>query len=116
VVQTVLGLVSIVAALLAWRSGNRRLIRIDAAALTIDAQTNLPGFFVRDAAFVKLISALVVLATVVAVMLILHRGPGPAAVTDTSAEIVLSAEPVAPPGEGAPTTRSIHRRRGSVGQ
>jgi hypothetical protein len=82
VINAVLGLVSIVAAVLAWRSGNRMLIRINAAALIINAVTDLPGFFLRTTAGIKALTAVVVLATVVAVVLMLRRDRGPVAVTD----------------------------------
>ena len=77
VVNAVLGLICIVTAVLAWRSGSRMLIRINAAALIINAITTLPGFFLNVTAGVKAISAVIVLATVVAVVLMLRRDRGP---------------------------------------
>ena len=76
-VNAVLGLICIVTAVLAWRSGSRMLIRINAAALIINAITTLPGFFLNVTAGVKAISAVIVLATVVAVVLMLRRDRGP---------------------------------------
>jgi hypothetical protein len=82
VLNAVLGLISIVAAVLTWRSGNRRLIRINAAALIINTLTDLPGFFLHVTPGVKALTAVIVLAAVVAVVLMLRRDRGPVAVTD----------------------------------
>jgi Uncharacterized protein conserved in bacteria (DUF2332) len=82
VVNAVLGLVSIIAAVLAWRSGNRMLIGINAAALIINAITALPGIFVHSTAFIAFLSAAISLVTVLAVVLMLRPGQRPAAVTD----------------------------------
>jgi hypothetical protein len=42
----------------------------------------LPGFFLHGNAFIKFISALIVLATVLSVVLMLRRDRGPVPVTD----------------------------------
>ena len=82
VVSGVLGLVSVVCAVVAWRSGNRLAVRINAAALIINALTSLPAFFVDIDAWVKVASAVAVLLTVVALVLTLRRERSPYAVTD----------------------------------
>jgi hypothetical protein len=78
----VLGLVSVVCAVVAWRSGNRLAVRINAAALIINALLSLPAFFVDIASWVKVGAALSVLLTVVALVLTLRREPTPYTVTD----------------------------------
>jgi hypothetical protein len=80
--SAVLGVVTIVAAVIAWRSGNRLAIRIGAAALIVNAVTSLPAFFVDISAWIKLASAVTILLTVVAVVLMLRRENGPVAITD----------------------------------
>jgi hypothetical protein len=56
VLSAALGLVSIACAVIAWRSGNRTAIRINAAAPIINGVLTLPGFFVHDTAFIKVLS------------------------------------------------------------
>lgn len=80
--SAVLGLVSIVAAVVAWRSGNRVAIRLNAAALIINAVTSLPAFFVDVSAGIKVAAAVTVLLTVLAVVLILSRERSSGAVLD----------------------------------
>ena len=80
--SAVLGVVTVVAAVMAWRSGNRLAIRIGAAALIVNAVTSLPAFFVDISAWIKLVSAVTILLTVVAVVLMLRRESGPVAITD----------------------------------
>jgi hypothetical protein len=82
VVSGILGLVSVICAVVAWRSGNRLAVRINAAALIINALTSLPAFFVDVAAWVKVAAAVSVLLTVVALVLTLRREPMPYTVTD----------------------------------
>jgi hypothetical protein len=82
VVSGILGIVSVVCAVVAWRSGNRLAVRINAAALIINALTTLPAFFVDVAAWVKVAAAVSVLLTVVALVLTLRREPAPYTVTD----------------------------------
>jgi hypothetical protein len=80
--SAVLGVVSIVAAVVAWRSGNRVAIRLNAAALIINAVTSLPAFFVDVSAGIKVAAAVTVLLTVLAVVLILSRERSSGAVLD----------------------------------
>jgi hypothetical protein len=72
----------VVCAVIAWRSGNRLAVRINAAALIINALLSMPAFFVDIAAWVKLGAAVSVLLTVVALVLTLRREPTPYTVTD----------------------------------
>ena len=82
VLSAALGLVSVVCALVAWRSGNRLAIRINAAALLVNALTSLPAFFVDVDAWIKVGAAASVVLTVAALLLTLRREPAPYTVTD----------------------------------
>lgn len=82
VLSAVLGLVQVACAVIAWRSGNRLAIRINAAVLIINALLSVPAFFVDIDAWIKAVSALSVILTVVALVLTLHREPTPYTVTD----------------------------------
>ena len=77
-----IGLVSVVCAAIAWNSGNRRAIRIDAAALIVNALMVIPGFFVNLTPFITVVSAAFVIAPVLAVVLIMRRDQMPASVID----------------------------------
>jgi hypothetical protein len=77
-----IGLVSVACAGVAWRSGNRLAVRINAAALIVNALLSLPAFFVDIDAWIKAVSALSVILTVVALVLTLRREPTPYTVTD----------------------------------
>ena len=70
-----IGMVSVVCAVLAWNTGNRRAIRIDAGALILNALMVLPGFFGDTPAFITLTSAVMVVGTVTAVVLMMRREP-----------------------------------------
>ena len=82
VLAAAIGLVSVVCAAVAWNSGNRRAIRIDAAALIVNALMVIPGFFVDLTPLMTVVSAVFVSAPVVAVVLIMRREPAPAPVID----------------------------------
>jgi hypothetical protein len=82
VVSGVLGLVCVVCAVVAWRSGNRLAVRVNAAALIINALLSMPAFFVDIASWVKVGAACSVLLTVVALVLTLRRERAPFTVTD----------------------------------
>jgi hypothetical protein len=82
VLSALLGLVSVVCAIVAWRSGNRLAIRINAAALLVNALTSLPAFFVDIDAWVKVAAAVSVVLTVIALVLTLRRERAPFTVTD----------------------------------
>jgi hypothetical protein len=82
VLSALLGLVSVACAVVAWRSGNRLAIRVNAAALLINALTSLPAFFVDIDAWIKVGAAVSVVLTVAALVLTLRREPTPYTVTD----------------------------------
>ncbi len=68
-VGSILGVIGLVAVIIAWRSGNRAAIRVAAGALIINLLTSLPAFFVDVPAVVKLLVGVSVLLTVLAVAL-----------------------------------------------
>jgi hypothetical protein len=82
VLSGVLGVVCVVCAVVAWRSGNRLAVRINAAALIVNALLSMPAFFVDIAAWVKVGATVSVILTVVAGVLTLRREPTPYTVTD----------------------------------
>jgi len=67
IVGSVLGVIGLVAVVIAWRSGNRAAIRVAAGALIINLLTSLPAFFVDAPAVVKALVGVSVLVTVLAV-------------------------------------------------
>ncbi len=69
IVGSLLGVVGLVAVVIAWRSDSRAAIRVAAGALIINLLTSLPAFFVDVPAGIKLLVGISVLATVVAVVL-----------------------------------------------
>ena len=77
-----IGMVSVVCAVLAWNSGNRRLIRINAAALIVNGLLIVPGLFVETTAFIRLSTAVLLVGTVAAVVLLMRRQQAPAPVVD----------------------------------
>ena len=83
VVAAAIGMVSVVCVVLAWNTGNRKAIRINAAALIFNALMVLPGLFVDTTAFIRVFTAITVGATVAAVVLTMRRSDQPPArVTD----------------------------------
>jgi CHASE2 domain-containing sensor protein len=82
VLAAAIGMVSVVGASIAWNSGNRRAIRIDAAALIVNALMVVPGFFVDLTPFMTVLSAVFVIAPVAAVVLIMRREQVPPSVID----------------------------------
>lgn len=73
ILDVLLGLISMVGVVVFWRTGNRLANRLAAGALIFNAVTALPAFFVDVDAWVKVLVAVVVLLTVVAVVLQLGR-------------------------------------------
>jgi hypothetical protein len=82
VLSALVGLVSVACAVIAWRSGNRLAIRINAAALLLNGLTSLPAFFVDIDAWIKVVSMVSIVLTVVALVLTLRREHAPFTVTD----------------------------------
>ncbi len=77
-----IGMVSVVCAVMAWNTGNRRLIRLNAAALIVNALLVVPGLFVETTATIRVITAVIIVATVAAVVLTMRRSDTPSRVVD----------------------------------
>jgi peptidoglycan/LPS O-acetylase OafA/YrhL len=71
IVSSVLGLVAVVAGLIAWRRRSRPAARLTAASVVVITLTSLPAFFVDVPAGIKALVAFSVLFTVVTVVLML---------------------------------------------
>lgn len=82
VLAALIGMVSVACAAVAWRSGNRLAIRLNAAALIVNALMVVPGLFADLTAFMKVLSGVFVLAPVIAVVLTMRREPTSALVVD----------------------------------
>lgn len=82
VLATVIGMVSVVCAVMAWNTGNRRMIRLNAAALIVNAVLVVPGLFVDTTAAIRVITAVIIVATVAAVVLMMGRSGEPSRVID----------------------------------
>jgi hypothetical protein len=80
-VDTILGIIGLVAAIMAWR-GNRVALRIAAGAIIVITLTGLPAFFVDVPMAIKALVGFSVVLTVVAVVLMFSTDRRPAAVTD----------------------------------
>jgi len=78
---SLLGIVGLVATVLAWR-GNRAALRVAAGALVINVITSLPAFFVDVPAFVKALVALSVVITVATLVLMFSPTRRPVPVLD----------------------------------
>jgi len=81
VVDTLLGVVALVAAIVAWR-GNRLALRLGAGAMILITLTGLPAFFVDVPMWVKAFVGASVLLTVVGVALMFSTERRPASITD----------------------------------
>ena len=86
-IGAVIGVVGLIAAILAWRGGDRRLLRVVAACLILMVIGSLPAFFVAAVpAGIKVLVAANVLVTLAATVLILSRrrpAPVPEAVASS---------------------------------
>ena len=81
VMGSVLGLIGMVAVVMAWR-GNRVALRVAAGAIIVMTLTGLPAFFVDVPMFIKALVGFSVLLTVVAVVLMFSGDRRPASITD----------------------------------
>jgi hypothetical protein len=82
VLGAVLGLITVVGVVIAWRSGRRGAIRVVAGARIISMITALPAFFVDVPAALKVIVGLFVILTVASVAMMLAPARRPVPVTD----------------------------------
>jgi hypothetical protein len=73
VLSAAIGILSIITAWIAWRTGSRAAVRVTAACVIINALSALPALFVDVDAWVKLVSSLYVLASVVCLVLLFKR-------------------------------------------
>jgi hypothetical protein len=67
----VLGLATLAAVVVAWRTGRRGALRVIAATRVLSAISALPAFFVDIPPAIKLLAAIAVVLTVVCVVLVL---------------------------------------------
>jgi hypothetical protein len=81
-VDTLLGIVGLVAVVIAWRSGSQAAFRVAAGALIVAALTAVPAFFVDVPAGIKLLSAVFALVTILAVVLLFSPARQPVSVLD----------------------------------
>jgi hypothetical protein len=81
IVATILGVVGLVTAVLAWR-GNRTALRVCAGTLIVNLLLTLPAFFVGVPAWIKAASAFSSLVTVAAVVLMFSTARRPQPVVD----------------------------------
>jgi hypothetical protein len=81
IVGSILGVVGLVAAIMAWR-GNRVATRVAAGAIIVITLTGLPAFFVDVPMAIKALVGFSVLLTVVAVVLMFSGDRRPASITD----------------------------------
>jgi hypothetical protein len=80
-VGAILGVVGLVAAVMAWR-GNGTALRVCAGALIVNLLMTLPAFFVDVPAWIKAASAFFTLLTIAAVVLMFSTSRRPVPVTD----------------------------------
>lgn len=71
IIGAVVGVVGLVASVLAWRSGSRRMLRVVCAALIVMLLGALPAFFVDVPVGIKVLVGAVTLITLVACGLLL---------------------------------------------
>jgi hypothetical protein len=81
VVGTLLGVIGLVATVMAWR-GNRVALRVAAGSIIIVTLTGLPAFFVDVPMFVKALVGVSVVLTVAAVVLMFSGDRRSASITD----------------------------------
>ncbi len=82
VVDTLLGVGGLVAAIIAWRTGSRVALRAAAGALIVITLTGLPAFFVGVPAGIKLMVAVTTLLAILAVVLLFSPARRPVSVLD----------------------------------
>jgi hypothetical protein len=81
VVGSILGVIGLVAVIIAWRTGSRAATRVAAGALIINVLTSLPAFFVDVPAGVKLAVGVGVIVTIAAIVLMFSSSRRDAAAT-----------------------------------
>jgi hypothetical protein len=81
VVTTLLGVIGLVAVVLAWRR-NKLALRVAAASLIVQALLAIPAFFADIDAGIKLAAGVSVLVTIIALVLMFSPSRRPAAVVN----------------------------------
>jgi hypothetical protein len=81
-IDAVLGLITVVAVVIAWRTARRGAVRIAAGARIISAVTALPAFFVEVPAALQAAVGLFVVVTIACVVLMLAPSRRPVTVSD----------------------------------
>lgn len=76
ILASLLGVVGLVAVVIAWRTGNRAAVRAAAGALIVPMLTGLPAFFIDVPVAVKAILAIRTLVTITAVVLMFSPARG----------------------------------------
>jgi hypothetical protein len=82
IIGSICGLVTIVAVILAWRSGSFAAIRVAAGARIVSVLTALPAFFVDVPAFVKVLVTVFVIITIASRVLMFTPSRRTTPVTD----------------------------------
>lgn len=67
--DTILGVIGLVAVVIAWRTGSSTALRVTAACLVISLVTALPALFVDVPSFIKILVAVFTIITLVALVL-----------------------------------------------
>jgi hypothetical protein len=80
--DSVLGVITVIAVVVAWRTGRRGAVRIAAGARIVSLLTALPAFFVDVPASVQAIVAVFGVLTIACVAMMLAPSRQPVAVTD----------------------------------
>lgn len=79
---TILGVIGVVAVVIAWRNANQAAFRVAAGSLVISAITSLPAFFVDVPAGIKILVAVSVVLTVLSIVLMFSSAQRPVPVLD----------------------------------
>ena len=82
VLGTILGVIGLVAVVIAWRNNNQAAFRVAAGALVISIISALPAFFVDVPAGIKLLVAVSVALTVLSIVLMFSTARRPVPVLD----------------------------------
>jgi hypothetical protein len=82
VIDAVLGLITVIAVVIAWRSGRRGAVRIAAGARIISLVTALPAFFVDVPAALQALVGLFAVLTIACVALMLTPSRRPVPLSD----------------------------------
>jgi hypothetical protein len=80
--DTVLGVIGVVAVIVAWRTGSRTAVRVTAACLVISLVTSLPALFVDVPAVVKILVAAFTIITLTTLVLMFSGDRRSAPVVD----------------------------------